>query len=334
MRNRDRTVLIFLLVVCLPGLCYGYELRPLSTRNLSPVVVGFGLPTQRDANILPRGTSRVGLKIDVVNNSVTNSSSYENLHFDGETNRTALSYDYGLDDRFEVGLELPYIAHQGGGLDSFIEGWHELFNLPQGGRDQVARNQLDYHYAQAGGDSIQLDSSTSGVGGLSLRAGLGIWQAPDQSSAVALRANLKLPTGDSKKLTDSGSTDLSLTCHVSRQQTGAYGSVLVYGSAGGLFTTDGDLLPEQRQTLVGLVGFGVGWSPGATWGLQAQFDGHSEFYRHSNLKEMSQFSGLLSLGGQLALSPNLQMEIAVTEDVLTDTVPDVGFHLALRYSFD
>ncbi len=62
-------------------------------------------------------------------------------YFDEEIVRTTLRVRYGLTDRTDVWMELPFQSHTGGYLDNVIEGFHHL-GFEQFGRDRVVRNQL------------------------------------------------------------------------------------------------------------------------------------------------------------------------------------------------
>jgi len=331
MLGRFWTVLVAILV-CLPTLASGFEMQPLSTRNLSPVTLGFGLPTLGPAKVLASGAGRIETTVDLISNFTEKESAAERLRFDGETYRAAVAVDYGIGSNLEFGAELPLISHQGGFLDDFIEGWHDTFGLPQSGRDQVPAGQLDYSYVRpAGGFALQSDQS--GIGDLSLRAGWQYWQDPEKLGSLALRASLKLPTGRARDLTGSGSIDLALWLSAEQRLKTAAGALALFGGGGALLTTDGDLLPEQRRNLVGLVNFGVAWQPWAQLGLQLQFDGHTPFFKGSQFRELNNFAGQLAIGGSLALADQTALELAVVEDVLVNTAPDVVFHLALKHQF-
>ncbi|MCF6178702.1 MAG: DUF3187 family protein [Geopsychrobacter sp.] len=323
---------VSLLWLCCAGTAAGFELQPLTTRNLSPATLGFGLPALGAARLLPGRTGRAQFTFDLVSNFSESVAAGERLRFDGETYRAALSADYGIGSNFEVGAELPLLSHSGGFLDGFVEGWHDTFGLPQGGRDLTASDQLDYSYAH-GGDGFSLQSEQAGIGDLSLRAAWQCWQDVSKSRALALRVSLKLPTGSVSHLTGSGSTDLALWLSGEQRLQAGTGVVTLYGGGGGLFSTDGDLLPEQRRNLAGLVSFGVGWRPWMRLGLQLQFDGHSALFKGSQLRELNEFAGQLASGGSFVLTDATIMELAVVEDVLVNTAPDVVFHLALKRNF-
>ena len=320
-----------LLLVFVPSL-QAFELQPLAVRNLAPPVIGFGLPTLGTAHILPAGQGRAELALDLASNFVDDRRQSEALLLDGETWRTNLSLDYTPFSGLELGISLPSIHHQAGFLDGFIEGWHETFGLPQGGRDQAPRERLAYNYHADTGRPFKLDSSADGWGDLSLHAGYQLWQKSSSGRALALRARLKFPTGNAAKFTGSGSTDFVLWLSGEQRITTASGPWFVYGGGGALWGTKGDLLREQRRQLVGLASLGLGWQAFKTLGFQVQFDGHSAFY-HSAQPALGQFAGLLSMGGSLALGETLRLELAVSEDLLVDSASDVSFHLALSRLF-
>jgi len=324
--------LIFL-VLMLPAVSRGFELQPLHTRNLSPAALGYGLPALAPARVLDQGVFQAQASADIVSNFTERARANEALRFDGETYRLELDARYGLGDHLEVGVALPLLSHQGGFLDGFIENWHDFFGLPQSGRDKAPRDRLDYSYSRTNGQGFARTSSVSGIGDLSLQAAWQCWSNPETGRSLALRSNLKLPTGDSDRLLGSGSWDLALWLSGEQRWENAVGEMLLYGGGGALFSSDGDLLPEQRRNLAATVSLGLGLQPWSRLGLQLQFDGHSALFEDSAFKELDQFAGQLAIGGSLGLGENTELEIAVIEDVVVETAPDVVFHFALRHRF-
>jgi len=51
--------------------------------------------------------------------------------FGGETTRLTFTYERGVGENFEWGIRVPYVSHDGGSLDTIIDGWHDTFGLPQ-----------------------------------------------------------------------------------------------------------------------------------------------------------------------------------------------------------
>lgn len=85
--------------------------------------------------------------------------------FDEERVTADLSLAYGATDGLEIGAHLPLITRGGGILDSFIEDWHDVFQLPNGGRERFGQDNYemtaDYH---DGSEKAALGSSGSGIG--------------------------------------------------------------------------------------------------------------------------------------------------------------------------
>lgn len=330
---RSNLLLLTALLLLLPAVVYGFELQPLRTRNLSPAALGIGLAPLAPAKVLPPGKTELQATVDIVSNFTEQTSGDEALRFDGETYRLELSVGYGIGEAVEVSASLPLLSHQRGFLDSFIESWHDVFQLPQGGRVQAPKDRLDYSYARLDGGGFNLASTTSGIGDLSLQAAWQCWHDREKNRSLALRTSLKVPTGDSDHLFGNGSWDLAIWLSGEQRWTTAAGELLLYGGGGGLLSDDGELLPGQRRNLVGTLSMGIGLQPWSRFGLQLQFDGHSALYRDSAFSELDQVGGQLAIGGSLGLGEETVFEAAVTEDIIVDTAPDVVFHLALRHRF-
>ncbi|MDY0267943.1 DUF3187 family protein [Trichloromonas sp.] len=308
-------------------------ISPFQTGNRAPMTQIFGLPTPGHALLLPPGEHAAELALDTTQNYTHNSSGDESAFFDGETYRFNLNLRRGLTPRFEVGLDVPYLMHRGGFLDGFIEGWHDTFTLPQNGRDRASRDRLRYSYIRNGKQEVLVDDHAQGLGDIRLNAA---WQLTRSTGGepwgAALHAALKLPTGDSDDLLGSGSTDLSLWLSGNRTWLRENSAVALFGSCGFMGMTDGDVIEERQRNLVGFAMLGGGWRPWSWLVLKLQIDGHTPLY-DSDLKELGDPAALLTVGGDLALGNKTALEIGVSEDIATETAPDVVFRLALRSRF-
>ncbi len=309
--------------------CRASTTTPFPIRNQSPLIQIFGLPETEGAGLAAPEKLSTRLSLAVASNQTTTTRSGESILLDGETYRLNLALRYGVGKNFEVGADIPYIAHDGGFLDRFIINWHDTFGLPQVGRDKAPRNRLAYLYARNGELLVDLRDETQGLGDISLSAGMLLTEGRQGVPCSAtLHLSLKLPSGDSDRLLGSGSTDLALSLSLAR--TGRIG---LYGGAGLLLLTRGQVLPDLQRNLVGFGHLGIGWAPGSRIRLKAQLDGHSSFYSGSSLNELDSATLQLSLGGTLVLSDKTVLDLAVTEDIVVDTAPDVSFLLSLRRNF-
>jgi hypothetical protein len=151
--------------------------------------------------------------------------------------------------------------------------------------------------------------------------------------SLALRAALKLPTGESRSLRGSGSTDFSLYLCGSMNNFTEWGSLGLFGSVGGMAMTRGDVLSDQQNNLVGFGTLGLGWGPAEWISFKLQLNGHTAVYRNSSLTELSDNSLMLVIGGAAKLPDGYLLDIGVSEDVAVATAPDVAFHLGLSKHF-
>ncbi len=179
---------------------------PFHAANRSPVVAVYGLPAASSAELLSAGEWQLGLFADVSNNMTVNSRADEEIMLDGETYRSAVSWQYAFAEGWQLGLELPYITQTGGNLDGFIEGWHKFWGMPNGDRGNYPRDQLHYYYEKDGRSLLNIDSRESGIGDSTVS--LSYQLSAEGDNYWALRGGVKLPTGDSDKLTGSDAADV------------------------------------------------------------------------------------------------------------------------------
>jgi hypothetical protein len=328
------SLLPLILLLCTPAAAHPSDIVPFQTHNQSPVVQIYGLPAISDSRILAAGSKELTLVIDIANNYVDDSARNEHITLDGETYRLNLVGRFGIGNRLELGFEIPYVFQSGGVLDGFIENYHSTFGFPQGGRDQAPNGRLLFNYQRNGANLFRIDQNNSGLGDLRLTAGVQLCKDEAESPrALALRASLKLPTGDSDELHGSGSTDLALWLTGSQGWKTASGIWEIFGGGGILGMTQGNVLPDQQQNAVVFGSLGAGWHPLAWLTLKVQFDGHTAFYKDSDLVELSSGSVQIVMGGTLHFSDQTSLDIGVSEDLVVKTAPDVVFNFALRHRF-
>lgn len=307
------------------------EQLPFDTFNQSPLVQIYGLPGLGSARVLPTGATRVGLVYEAANHVVNAINGAERLELDGETHRTTLRIFRGVGRSAEIGIDLPHVSHSGGFLDAFIEDWHDAFGLPQNGRDVMAHNQLAFRYTRDGTDRVRITRATAGLGDARIGAALQLARAADGDNDLAVRMSLKLATGDSASLHGSGAADLAVWLSTACGQCD--GRFSWYGGGGLLWLGSGDVLPEQQRRGAAFGSAGLHWRALTALTLTAQLDAHSRFYDDSGLRPLNAVSAQLVLGGTWSIARRLDLEIAVAEDAVVDTAPDVVLRIGLRSSF-
>ncbi|AJE02325.1 DUF3187 family protein [Geobacter pickeringii] len=333
--RRGAGAVAFSAVFALSTLAHGAEITPFRTVNMSPVVQIFGLPAIGTARLLPKGGGEASLVFDAANNFAIDQTQREQVVLDGETYRLALGLRYGIAKGIEGGIEVPFIFHSGGELDGFVEWFHSSFGFDTGGRDQVPEGRLLYTYSRDGVQQFRVDHPNGGIGDIRLTTGIRLYD--DESAApraLALRAALKLPTGNSGKLRGSGSVDGSLWLTGSDDyRLGGWGHATIFAAAGGMVMSKGDVLKDQQKSVAAFGSLGAGWSPFDWFALKVQTNWHSSLYRGSTLRELDFDTLQIIGGGTIAFPTGTALDLGVSEDLNVKTSPDVVFHLALTQRF-
>lgn len=289
------------------------EVEPFVIANQNPLTAIFGLPTP-DAP--PAFDVTHAVAFDVSSHYVSEVNAREQLLLDGETYRLTYSLRWRRENLW-LGVDLPYVDHAGGVMDSSIQDWHRLFGLPDGGRDLAPNNVLRFFYRRNGTTRLDMTQAAGGIGDVQWRAG-GVWR-PNRWWEAAL----KVPTGDSADLHGSGSTDLAvaLAARQSWTRLGAYARV------GAVAMSRGDVLVEQQKPAVGFASVAATYVWSSVLTFNAQFDGHTGFYRDSAFAAVSGPALQFAFGPQLRFPNGARLDFAVVEDPIVSSGPDVTFHL-------
>lgn len=300
--------------------------RPLAVGSQSPVTGVYGIPRAQGAGMTGAGRILWDATLELTSHFQATDGATESIILDGETARAALRARYGVSDNWTLGVEVPWVHHGGGFLDGFIIEWHDFWGFPQRGRDRAAKDEINFRYVRDGDTRIDLNSFVEGLGDIVVSAQRRLIRS--SSSAAALHAQVKLPTGDADKLTGSGAVDAGAGLEIAKRWRRRWHSSFRAGLA---YLGEGDVLPELQRHWAGYGGLDVVWRPARALALRVQFDAHTSPYRDSTLNELSQWSGLLTTGGTLYITRNTALDLSVVENVPnSDVVSDVTFQLRLR----
>jgi hypothetical protein len=291
------------------------ELHPFRIKNQNPFLQIYGLPATEPAKLTPAQKINSYLFLDIANSSAIESRGNESIRLDGETYRLALELRYGLNQKTEMGIELPFISHSRGFMDNFIEGWHDTFGLTNSERNKTTSNTLSYQYIQNNETIVDMSEPTEGIGDVRLFAARQLFQ--DNSSALSIHTGLKLPTGSAQRLMGSGSTDLSVSLAYIQQRSFTRWQMTSFANAGLLFLGDSDILSRKQNSTAGFGSTGVIWDSGYSLDLKAQLDFHTKIY-DSPLDQLGKNTIQLTVGGSLHLSPTTYLDIGVGENIFTD----------------
>jgi hypothetical protein len=308
----------------------GLEASPYAVTNLSPFGILYGVPAIGEARVLAPGALHAELSAAAASSYAFSNSGREDIFLDGETHRVALRLRRGFGGGYEGTLELPWISHSGGQLDGFIIHWHDLFGLPQGGRERADRDRLLFVYRRDGVERVRLTDPVSGAG--DARIGLGRSLSRDERWPLALRVEAKLPTGDSSRLTGSGAADVALWVSAALPVPGTH-TWSAYGGAGLAWLGPGDVLPELQHRRIPFASAGIGWRALPRLAFKVQIDAHRALYARSDMPELGHTAVQVALGGSLGLGADSEFEFVVLEDLAVESVPDVTLRAALKMRY-
>ncbi len=325
---------LFVVLICAGLYCTtasaNNHATPFSIKNLNPFILVYGLPVTEAAELKTQGDHASAINLDIVNNSILTNRGNEAISLDGETYRLAYSYRYGLNANTEIGMEVPWITHNRGFMDNFIEGWHDAFGLTNSERDKTPSNSLNYQYSLNNTPVTTIDSATQGIGDIRLFAARQLQHTT--GSALSLHLSLKLPSGDAKQLHGSGATDLSVSiAHIKRNWLSPL-QLTSFANAGLIYLGKGDVLSNMQNSLVGFGSTGLIWDKHHLIDLKTQLDFHSSIY-DSGLDQLGSNTVQLTVGGSIHFSPTTRLDLGVGENLLTDTTPDFIINLVLKNNY-
>ncbi|TGD73886.1 DUF3187 family protein [Mangrovimicrobium sediminis] len=297
-------------------------------RNTGPVAGLFGLPALRGDTRAAAGHWQLALHGSLASHYVSEERGDELLNFDGETGRLALEWRFGLAPDWEIQLELPWLRHSGGHLDGPIEQWHQLWNNTDGGRSRVADDQLSYGYRSdpfSATDDFLLQDERSGFGDPSLALSHRFYHG--ERSALSLSLGYKFGVADAQQFLGSGADDAWLALRGSAAVTDSFD---LYGQFGLLHAGRGDLLPEVQERDLWFAGLGMDWWFVRHWALLLQLDAHAA-PADSAIKGLGEDALLGSAGLRWRADARWEVELAIAEDLATETAPDVTLLASFRY---
>lgn len=311
----------------------GQEQGLFATTDQSPFIQFYSLPSPAIRPAPGRGRWHWHFSFDVASNAIEDGDpAAEHIVLSGETYRTGISLDVGLSERLTAGLAVPLVAHSSGMLDGLVRDWHDLFGLSNERREAVSKRALSYAYTLPAGEQIALEKRARGLGDLRLTVDWHLRAPRGDEGSLVLRPGLKLPTGSSDALRGSGSTDLSLQLLSADPQTLSRWNMTLSWMAGGMWLGRADVLDGIRRDWVAIGSIGVSRPLWRRFVARLQLDGHSAIY-DSGLRALGSGSIQVTFGGSIELAHASRLDIAMVENLFTDTTPDLGLHVSWRGTF-
>ena len=306
------------------------DIKPFASHNQGPLIHSFGLPNVEGGGIVEKGKFSISSIFNLASNSTNALTQNEIVYFDGEMARLDLNARYGITKRFEIGLNLPFVNHSEGFMDSSIDSFHDALGMSGGARAKTPRGEMRYAYIQGNISLFNFNKSSFGIGDISFELGFKLLE--NKTHSMALRTYLKLNNADKRKLLGSGTVDFS--CQFSGQPNGlgprpAY----FFYSFGYLRVGKGSLLKDMQNRNITFASMGLAVKATSWLAPKMQFDYHSKFYKNSMTQELGDYGMQFLLGADFILNEKLILTGGFSEDIKINTSPDFVLHLGLNYTF-
>jgi len=297
---------------------------PLATRdqNVFNLIHGQSLPTNAQLNL--KSQSAWSSSLIITNELIGESNNTESIVLDYESYRFNLSYQYGINENWNVKLDIPIIHQSGGIFDSAIDDWHNFFGLPRANRPFVENDQYTIRYSGPDQNFIDLDESSTTIGDIQVAVARSIIE--NEQTTISLWGSLKLPTGDEDKLNGSGATDLSLWLALNQQLADTW---LININTGAV------ILGEDKYQAIPLSDYAVyghimlGWLADEHFDIKVQLQGHTSYYEDSQLRAIGS-TYLATFGASIIINQCNQLDIAISEDIKVDASPDASLLINWR----
>ena len=291
------------------------SISALPTRDQTPLLQSYFIPAMPAPSASGWSVSHA---LYFTNTYQTDRSDSENLVIDVENTR----YDFQLNywqDLWHFNLNVPLLSNRAGFLDQTIEGWHDIFGLPQGGRDKNPNDQINLLYEKSGTIVIESQQPSEGIGDIQLATG---YQLTPQSQ---LWFALEIPSSSSSNFISNQSTDWAIWYRLNG--TGSSSKLNTFGAIGLTFPTDSGLFQGRVNDHFGFAQFGLNYAISDAISFILQTDLHSAIIEDSDLDALGN-----SIQAQFGLGfdrfiPQHHIELFFSEDILPGHAPDITFGL-------
>lgn len=315
-------------LACLPQATFAEDapLDAFPLRHHNPFLQVYGLPAFATHELAARGGIDVSVALDIANDADRANRDGEILLIDAEIRTLNVALRHRIGERFEIGLDVPYVSYSGGFLDNVIYEFHQIFGFSNASREGP-RDQFRLYMEKDGVTLYEASETSSGIGDVQFSAAMRL-------GSTTLRASVKAPTGDADKLTGSGAADLALGIYGGGTTTLLERSLSYSGFAGVLALGDGDVLPTLQKNVVPYGGLALRWQASARFALATQLYAQAP-YLDASLDDLGGPTFQLAFGGDYRFpAQNLLLRFAIAEDVDLAASPDFAMHLSLRRYID
>jgi hypothetical protein len=339
LRNKLIIFIIFIVVLfsCIPAIFA--KIGPIPIRNQMPLYI-FYLQMEPDkANVIERNKFDINADYTVSNVTVscfTPVSSLYNINIDAEVSRITLDFRYGIYEKAEVGIEIPYLSLSRGYLDEFVKGFEDTVGATTP-RSRIRQGSYNFNYSfiYDNQNLIKRNNASDGVGDIVLKAKYQILEESEYSfwPDISFRAAVKLPTGDKRSLLGSGKFDYGFGLLLDKTFSK---KITVYTGCNFVIIEKPDFFSvlNLKRNMVSEIA-GLEYLLTQKFSLVAQVTGNSTPYPSSGTNALDESALDIGFGINYIWKEkqNISWHFAFTENMNSAASPDVSFNTGWKIGF-
>lgn len=250
---------------------------------------------------------------------------------DMEVSRYNLNVKYAALKNLEASLEIPYLTMSKGYLDGFVENFERAIGATAvGARRRASRRGFNYNVQHNYKNLINTQSPADGIGDIALAAKYILAEETPSLPAAAVRAAVKFPTASKDKYLGSGKFDYGLGVLLDK----SFDRFFTYLNINTVFIQKPDFLSEvniKGYMLSSMLALEYCFTERFSTVLQGTWN--STPYPDTGTDPLDNQAVEAGIGLNYQLTQNSNWHIAVVENCLADSTPDVTFQLGGRIKF-
>lgn len=307
---------------------------PFSIRNQVPLYLIYYFFPQESARVVDSNNLTVSFDYTVSNivvDKVTTPTEEYIIRMDMEVNRFNLNLRYGLFDRMEMSLEIPYLVLSEGYLDAFVEEFEDLIGATSvGARRRTDRGRFNYNVRHNNRDLVKLIMPVDGIGDIVVGGKLMLFNEKRIRPAVSIRSALKFPTASEDVYLGNGGYDFGIGVLLDK----SFGRFFVYFNLNVVYIAKPNYFEEfdmEDYILSGLFAIEYCITEKTSVGIQATWN--STPYPHTGTDPMDNDAIEVALGFTYDFGKNVSWHFVVVENTYADSSPDVTFQTGYKLIF-
>lgn len=318
--------------------CFAYERvnprGPMAIRNQMPLYLFWYFFPQDKAEVVEYKKFSTAFDYTISNvviDKVTTPSEEYIIRADMEVNRYNLNVKYGVLEKLEASLEIPYLVLSKGYLDSFVEEFEDFIGATAvGARKRTEKYKFNYNVQHNSKNLINTQNPPDGIGDIAISAKYMLIDEIEGLPRTSVRGAVKFPTASKNKYLGTEKFDYGLGILLDK----SFSRLFTYFNFNTVFIEKPSFLSEmniKNFILSSMLGLEYCFTERFSTVLQGTW--HSTPYPTTGTDPLDNDAVEIGLGLNYQFTMNSNWHIAVVENGYADSTPDVTFQLGGKIKF-